>query len=76
MTMEDWSNKLDAFLRFNDEEILNDFGKVKKEVADSFAISEYEKYRTIQDKSYKSDFDIMIEECKKENIINNKNKND
>ena len=51
--------RLDAFLKFNEEEILEDKGKVKMEVAKAFAESEYEKYRVIQDKIYKSDFDKL-----------------
>ena len=57
MTMEDWAQKLDAFLRFNDEEILHDNGKVTHEVARAFAESEFEQYRVIQDREYQSDFD-------------------
>ena len=69
MTMEDWKMRLDAFLKFNEEEILEDKGKVKMEVAKAFAESEYEKYRVIQDKIYKSDFDKLLEECEKQEII-------
>ena len=61
MTMADWAEKLDAFLKFNDAEILNDKGKVTAEIAKAFAESEFEKYRVIQDRSYQSDFDRMIE---------------
>lgn len=62
MTMEDWKNKLDAFLRFNDAEVLEDKGKVTAEIAKEFAESEFEKYRVIQDKIYKSDFDKLVSE--------------
>jgi hypothetical protein len=61
MTMEDWKNKLDAFLNFNDEEIGDGIGKVTHEVAKAFAESEFEKYRVIQDKNYQSDFDKLVE---------------
>ena len=57
MTMEDWASKLDAFLQFNDAEILQDKGKVTAAIAKAFAESEFEKYRVIQDKNYQSDFD-------------------
>lgn len=57
MTMEDWSKKLNAFLQFNDKDILEDFGKVSAEVAKQFAESEFEKYRIIQDRLFESDFD-------------------
>jgi hypothetical protein len=60
MTMEDWKNKLDAFLRFNDAEVLEDKGKVTAAIAKEFAESEFEKYRVIQDSLYKSDFDMLI----------------
>lgn len=57
MTMEDWSNKLNAFLQFNEYELLNNSGKVTTEIAKSFAESEFEKYRIIQDRLFVSDFD-------------------
>lgn len=57
MSMEDWAKKLDAFLQFNEYDLLNDFGKVSVEVAKSFAESEFEKYRIIQDRLFQSDFD-------------------
>ena len=62
MTMADWSTKLDAFLQFNDAEVLKDKGKVTAAIARAFAESEFEKYRVLQDKAYVSDFDrLMIE---------------
>ena len=61
MTMADWAEKLDAFLKFNDAEILQDKGKVTHEIAKAFAESEFEKYRVIQDAGYKSDFDRFLE---------------
>lgn len=62
MTMADWSTKLDAFLQFNDAEVLKDKGKVTAAIARAFAESEFEKYRVLQDKEYVSDFDrLMIE---------------
>ncbi len=60
MTMEDWAKRLDAFLQFNEEEILHNSGKVSAEVAKSFAESEFEKYRVIQDKLFESDFDKLL----------------
>ena len=62
MTMVDWAEKLDAFLKFNDAEILMDKGKVTAEIAKAFAESEFEKYRVLQDVSYQSDFDRLIAE--------------
>ena len=60
MTMEDWAKRLDIFLEFNEEEILRNKGKVSAEIAKSFAESEFEKYRIIQDKLYQSDFDKLL----------------
>lgn len=64
MTMADWANKIDAFLQFNDAEILHDKGKVTAEIAKTFAESEFEKYRILQDKHYQSDFDRLFNESK------------
>ena len=72
MTMEDWKSKLDAFLKFNDAEILTDKGKVTSAIAKEFAESEFEKYRIIQDALYQSDFDRLVndfEQKKDEYII-------
>jgi hypothetical protein len=66
MTMADWAEKLDAFLKFNDAEILSGKGKVTAKIAKTFAESEFEKYRVIQDTLYKSDFDKLMEESIKE----------
>ena len=60
MTMADWASKLDAFLQFNDADILQDKGKVTAEIAKAFAESEFEQYRVIQDRLYQSDFDRLI----------------
>lgn len=59
MTMADWASKLDAFLQFNDAEILQDKGKVTAAIAKAFAESEFEKYRVLQDRTYQSDFDRL-----------------
>lgn len=64
MAMEDWANKLEAFLRFNERDILHDSGKVTAEMAKAFAESEFEKYRIKQDRLYKSDFDKLLEKTK------------
>ena len=62
MTMEDWAMRLNAFLQFNERDILDNPGKVSAEVAKSFAESEFEKYRITQDRLYRSDFDKLIDE--------------
>jgi hypothetical protein len=66
MTMKDWEEKLNAFLQFNQKDILNDLGKVKAKVAKAFAESEYEKYRPIQNRAFESDFD---KEMKKLGVV-------
>ena len=69
MTMEDWEKRLNGFLQLWDKEILNDSGKVTAALAKEYAESEFEKYRIIQDRLYKSDFDKFLE---LENIAENK----
>jgi len=58
--MKDWVLKLDAFLKFNEESVLNHQGKISHEVALALAESEYDKYCVIQDKIIESDFDLEI----------------
>jgi len=60
MTMEDWEGRLNGFLKLMDREILSDAGKVSAELAKTHAESEFEKYRIIQDRLYKSDFDRFV----------------
>ena len=60
MYMKDWVKKLDAFLKFNEEEILHNSGKISHDVVETLAFGEYEKYRKAQDKNYISDFDKEI----------------
>jgi hypothetical protein len=64
MTMNDWKVKLDVFLKFNDESIGDGIGSVSHEIAKAFAESEFEKYRVIQDKTYRSDFDKLVKQAK------------
>ena len=71
MTMEDWKNKLNAFLDFNNEKIGDGIGKVTHEIAKAFAESEFEKYRIIQDKNYQSDFDKLVSQMQVPEIENN-----
>jgi len=60
MTMEDWANKLNAFLQFNERDILENQGTVSQAIAKSFAESEFEKYRIVQDRLFESDFDRVV----------------
>jgi len=57
MNMKDWAEKLNAFLQFNEHDILQHSGTISHELAKEFAENEYEKYRVIQDRLYESDFD-------------------
>ena len=57
MTMEDWSKRIDKFLDITERPVLTDGGKVSAEYAKEFAETEFEKYRVIQDRLFKSDFD-------------------
>ena len=62
MTMEDWANRIDKFLLADDRDILKDAGKISHEIACDKALTEFEKYRIKQDKLYKSDFDLLLED--------------
>ena len=64
MYMRDWVAKLDAFLQFNEKEILSDSGKIAAEIAKSFAENELEKFQIIQDQLFESDFDKLINTTK------------
>ncbi|MFT3884863.1 MAG: virulence RhuM family protein [Flavobacteriales bacterium] len=61
MYMKDWAGKLDAFLQFNDYNVLKDAGKVSHDVAVKLAEGEYEKFRVRQDRAYVSDFDKAVQ---------------
>ena len=65
MKMADWVDKLNAFLKFSEYDILNNAGKVSHAVAEALATKEYEKFRKIQDANYVSDFDREIEQLEK-----------
>jgi len=68
MTMNDWEQKLNAFLKFNERDLLTNLGKVSAEIAKEFAEEQYEKYKPIQDTLFKSDFDKFIETAEKKGI--------
>ena len=73
MKMSDWVLKLDAFLQFNDYEVLQNAGKVSAAVAKRLAEDEYSKFAPIQDRNYISDFDREIKNLK-QNVKNYGNK--
>lgn len=65
MKMQNWLSKLNAFLEFNDYNVLNDAGKISAAVAKKLAETEYEKFAPIQDRSFISDFDKAVNKLKK-----------
>ncbi len=71
MTMADWEERLNGFLKLWDHEVLQDNGKISAEMAKLHAEAEFEKYRIVQDKIYVSDFDELVMSAKD---IENKDK--
>ena len=61
MTMQDWETRLNRFIAATDREILQDAGKVTAEIAHAHAVSEFEKFRIVQDRHFVSDFDAALE---------------
>ena len=72
MTMQDWESRLNRFIEATDREVLQDAGKVSAEIARSFAESEFEKYRIIQDRLFESDFDRLIMQISGERDLGSK----
>ncbi|MCB1976261.1 MAG: virulence RhuM family protein [Nitrosomonas sp.] len=64
MTMKDWVNKLDEFLRFNAYDVLEGSGKVSGDSAKKHALTEYEKFMAVHEKEFISDFDKFVDEVK------------
>ena len=60
MKMSDWVDKLDAFLKFNEYEILSDAGKVSHDVAKSLAEEQYDIFRVTQDREFENDFEKEV----------------
>ena len=65
MTMEDWAEQFEGILRLSKKEILTNAGSISAKIAEEHALTEFEKYRVKQDKLYKSDFDLLIDEVDK-----------
>ena len=61
MKMQDWSQRLNDFLTFNAYPVLEGYGNTRRETAEKRALSEYEKFRVVQDKEFKSDFDNVVD---------------
>lgn len=74
MTMADWEERLNGFLKMWDRDVLKDNGKISAELAKSKAETEFEKYRIIQDRLYESDFDKFLELESKTQLTNKKDK--
>jgi hypothetical protein len=64
MKMSDWVEKLDAFLQFNEYQILKDAGKVSHEIALKLAEDEFAKFRITQDQKFESDFEKEVKKLK------------
>ena len=57
MTMEDWAKRIDVYLNSDERPLLDSAGTVSAEQAKAYAETEFEKYRVIQDRLFRSDFD-------------------
>lgn len=64
MRMKDWITKLDGFLEFNAYSVLSNYGGIRRDNAVKVAVSEYEKFRVVQDAEYRSDFDEVVDAVK------------
>ena len=62
LTMADWEKRLNKFIEMFEYGLLQDAGKVTAEIAKLHAETEFEKYRIVQDRLYKSDYDLFLEE--------------
>ena len=60
MTMEDWEKNFDGLLKLTDREILQNAGKISAEIAEKHALTEFEKYRIVQDHLFENDFERFV----------------
>lgn len=65
MYMKDWIEKLNAFLKFSEYDILHDAGTVSHDVAQALALKEYVTFKKVQDRLYESDFDKILKKLDK-----------
>jgi len=65
MAMEDWANHLDLILQADGNQLLKDAGKISAQIAEDRALSEFEKYRIIQDKLFESDYDRFVADLRR-----------
>ncbi len=68
LTMDDYIKRLNILLQLSGREVLDNPGKVSREIAEKFALSEFEKYQIIQEERLVSDYDLFIEHSKIEEI--------
>ena len=73
LTMADWEERLNGFIQMFEYGLLQDAGKVSAEIARLHAETEFEKYRIVQDRLYKSDYDLYLEELERKMEIKNAN---
>lgn len=65
MSMKDWALRLDKFLEFNEYHVLNGKGSISRQEVDKFVKNEFDKFRPLQDKIFKSDYNRFDEETRK-----------
>ena len=73
LTMADWEKRLNGFIQMFEYGLLQDAGKVSAEIAKLHAETEFEKYRIVQDRLYKSDYDLYLEELERKMETTNAN---
>jgi hypothetical protein len=61
MRMQDWIDKLNEFLRFSNYPLLANFGSMRRESAEQWALAEYEKFKVSNEREERSDFDEAVE---------------
>jgi hypothetical protein len=78
MHMREWKEKLDAFLRFNEREVLESPGKITAEVAKQLALEEYEKFRvrrvTVEAELEDGEFERVVKKIEPRNTRNTRKK--
>ena len=65
MHMSDWETKLGEFLRFNERQVLMNFGTVKREIAEKLALEQYEKFDANRRRLEAVDVDELTENVKR-----------
>ena len=66
LTMQDWETRLNSFIELFEYGLLKDAGKVSAEIAKLHALTEFEKYRVIQDQLFLSDYDRYLLELEQQ----------